>query len=93
MNLIIREARPETDWSSGIWPIFQEVVRAGDTLVFPPDTDEPDAREYWLLPPPVRVFVAINDADGAIVGSSLVKANQPGLGWQPAHPAEAWAAR
>jgi GNAT superfamily N-acetyltransferase len=80
MNLIIREARLETDWLIGIWPIFQEVVRAGDTLVFPPETDEQSAREYWLLPAPARVFVAVNKTDGAIVGSSLVKANQPGLG-------------
>ena len=35
MNLIIREAKPETDWLTGIWPIFQEVVRAGDTLCLP----------------------------------------------------------
>lgn len=80
MSLIIREARPEADWLTGIWPIFEEVVRAGDTMVFPPDTDEPCARGYWLLPPPARVFVAVNETDGTIVGSSLVKANQPGLG-------------
>ena len=80
MNLVIREAKPETDWLTGIWPIFEEVVRAGDTLVFPSETDEPNAREYWLLPVPARVFVAVNETDGAIVGSSLVKANQPGLG-------------
>ncbi len=86
MNLVIREAKSETDWFTGIWPIFQEVVRAGDTLVFPPDTDEQSARDYWLLPAPARVFVAVNEADGAIVGSSLVKPNQPGLG---AHVANA----
>ena len=80
MNLIIREAKPDTDWLTGIWPIFEEVIRAGDTFVFPPDTDEHSAREYWLLPAPARVFVAVNETDGAIVGSSLVKANQPGLG-------------
>jgi len=80
MTVIIREANPETDWSTGIWPIWQEVVRAGDTLVFPPDTDESGASEYWLLPAPARVFVAVNETDGTIVGSSLVKANQPGLG-------------
>lgn len=80
MNIIIREANLETDWLTGIWPIFEEVVRAGDTLVFPPDTDEPSAREYWLLPPPAKVFVALNEMDGPIVGSALVKANQPGLG-------------
>ena len=80
MKWIIREGKPETDWLTGIWPIFQEVVRAGDTLVFPPDGDEHSAREYWLLPAPARVFVAVNETDGAIVGSSLVKPNQPGLG-------------
>ena len=87
MDLIIREAEPEADWLTGIWPIFQEVVRVGDTLAFPPDTDEQSAREYWLLPPPARVFVAVNEPDGAIVGTSLVKANQPGLGGHVANAA------
>lgn len=80
MNLMVREANPETDWLTGIWPIFQDAVRAGDTLVFSPDSDEKSAREYWLLPAAARVFVAVNETDGAIVGSSLVKPNQPGLG-------------
>jgi GNAT superfamily N-acetyltransferase len=86
MNVTIRDAKPETDWLTGIWPIFQEVVHAGDTLVFLPETDEPKAREYWMLPAPAQVFVAINESDGAIVGSSYVKPNQPGLG---AHVANA----
>jgi len=87
MNVIIREAEPETDWLTGIWPIFQEVVRAGDTLAFPPDCDERSAREYWLLPAPARVFVAVNKEDGAIIGSSFVRPNQPGLGGHVANAA------
>ena len=88
MNLIIREAKPETDWLTGIWPIFQEVVRAGDTFAFAPDIDEASARQQWMLPAPARVFVAVNEQDGAIVGSSsLVKANQPGLGGHVANAA------
>jgi ribosomal protein S18 acetylase RimI-like enzyme len=87
MNVIIRKAKPETDWLTGIWPIFQEVMRAGDTLAFPPDCDEPSAREYWLLPAPAKVFVAVNQEDGAIVGSSYVKPNQPGLGGHVANAA------
>lgn len=87
MNVIIREAKPETDWLTGIWPIFQAVVRAGDALAFPPDTDEPSAQKYWLLPAPARVFVAVNKTDGAIVGSSFVKPNQPGLGGHMANAA------
>jgi GNAT superfamily N-acetyltransferase len=84
--LIIREAKPETDWLTGIWPIFREVVRAGDTYAFAPDMDEASAREQWLLPAPAGVFVAVNEQDGAIVGTSLLKANQPALG---AHVANA----
>ncbi len=87
MKVVIREAKRETDWSTGIWPIFQEVVRAGDTLAFPPDTDESSGREHWLLPPPATVFVAVNESDGAIVGTSFVKANQPGLGGHVANAA------
>jgi len=87
MNWIIRQAEPENDWLTGIWPIFQEVVRAGDTLAYPPDTDEQSAREYWLLPAPARVFVAVNDTNGEIVGSSFVKPNQPGLGGHMANAA------
>lgn len=87
MNWIIREAKAETDWLTGIWPIFQEVVRAGDTLAYPPDTDEQSAREYWLLPAPARVFVAVDDTTGEIVGSSFVKPNQPGLGGHMANAA------
>ncbi len=87
MNWIIREAEPETDWLAGIWPIFQEVVRAGDTFVFSPDTDEPTARAQWMLPAPAGVFVAVNKSDGAIVGSSFVRPTQPGLGGHVANAA------
>lgn len=86
MNLKIREAKPEDDWP-GIWPIFHEVVRTGDTLSFPPDTDEAKAREYWLLSPPAAVFVAVNAANDIIVGSSFVRPNQPGLGSHVANAA------
>jgi ribosomal protein S18 acetylase RimI-like enzyme len=87
MNVTIREAKPETDWLAGIWPIFREVVRAGDTFVFAPETDEPKAREDWMLSAPAAVFVAVNDANGEIVGSSFVRPNQPGLGGHVANAA------
>jgi GNAT superfamily N-acetyltransferase len=87
MNLTIREANPETDWLTGIWPILREVVRAGDTFVFAPDIDEASARQQWMLPPPTRVFVAVREPDGVIIGASFVKANQPGLGGHVANAA------
>jgi ribosomal protein S18 acetylase RimI-like enzyme len=87
MNVIIRRAEPETDWLTGIWPILQEIVRTGDTFALAPGIDEASARQQWMLPPPAGVFVAVNEQDGAIVGSSLVKANQPGLGGHVANAA------
>ena len=87
MTLIIREAKLETDWLIGIWPILQEVVRAGDTFAFSPDIDEASARQQWMLPEPAGVFVAVDEQNGAIVGSSFVRPNQPGLGGHVANAA------
>jgi GNAT superfamily N-acetyltransferase len=87
MKLIIREANAETDWLTGIWPIFQEVVRAGDTYTFAPDIDEPSARQQWMLPAPAGVFLAVKEDDGAIVGTSFVRANQAALGGHVANAA------
>lgn len=87
MTLIIREAKRETDWPSGIWPILQEVARAGDTFAFSPAIDEASARQQWMLPAPAGVFVAVDEQKGAIVGSSFVRPNQPGLGGHVANAA------
>jgi GNAT superfamily N-acetyltransferase len=87
MTLIIREAKVETDWLTGIWPILREVVRAGDTFAFSPDIDEASARQQWMLPAPAAVFVAVDEQNGAIVGSSFVRPNQPGLGGHVANAA------
>ena len=87
MNLIVLEAKPETDWLTGIWPILQEVARAGDTFALSPGIDEASARQQWMLPAPAGVFVAVKERNGAIVGSSFVKANQPGLGGHVANAA------
>jgi GNAT superfamily N-acetyltransferase len=86
MKWLIREANAETDWLTGIWPIFPEIVRAGETYAFAPDIDEASARQHWMLPAPAGVFVAVDEQDGAIIGSSIVKPNQQALG---AHVANA----
>ena len=86
MSLLIREAVPETDWATGIWPIFQAVVAAEDAYPWRPDVDEATARNYWFQPPPAKAFGALQTSNGPILGSSCVKANQPGFG---AHVANA----
>lgn len=72
----IREYR-ESDWAR-IWPILQEVVRAGDTYPFSPQSTEQEIRSAWIEVP-ARTFVAC-DADGRILGTYFIRANQPGPG-------------
>ncbi len=75
--VLVRDAS-EADWS-GIWPILERVVRAGDTYTWPVDTGEDEARRLWLPASPWRTFV-VADADGSIVGSAKLGPNQSGPG-------------
>ena len=71
--------RPATaaDWPA-IWAILQPIFRAGETYPYPADIPEAEARRLWLEGP-AACFVAC-DADGAVLGSYFLKANQPGRG-------------
>ena len=72
-----REATAD-DWAE-IWPFWHRIVAAGETYTWAPDTGEETARQQWMLPPPARVYVAC-DEGGRVVGSALLKPNQPGPG-------------
>jgi len=72
---MIRDALPG-DWPA-IWPIFEEIVRAGDTYAYPADTDNPTAEALWMTKPD-RTFVF--ESDGNILGTYYLKTNQEGPG-------------
>jgi ribosomal protein S18 acetylase RimI-like enzyme len=78
---ILRPAAPADE--DAIWSIFHSVVAPGDTYAFDPAISREDALAYWLHPD-ARCYVA--EHGGAIVGTYVVKANQPGQG---AHVANA----
>src|SRR5213596_3904204 len=73
--LQIRRARKED--REIIWQIFHAVVAGGDTYVFDPNISRRKALAYWLGPK-TRCYVALSDQ--GIVGSYILRANQPGLG-------------
>jgi L-amino acid N-acyltransferase YncA len=75
--VLIRDARPD-DWPQ-IWSFFRQIVRAGETYAYEPDMDEATARELWLLGPPARTVVAV-DEHGDVIGTSNMYANRPGPG-------------
>jgi L-amino acid N-acyltransferase YncA len=74
-NLLVRRA--EDGDLEGIWEIFHAVVAKGDTYTFDPGTTKEQARAIWLAPG-LSTYVAL--LDGEIVGTYILKANQPGLG-------------
>jgi L-amino acid N-acyltransferase YncA len=81
-TLTFRRARDE-DWSV-IWPIWHEVVAAGDTYTYDPATSSDEAKRGWLAPAPDETWLAF-DAD-TLVGFYHLAPNQAGPG---AHVANA----
>jgi L-amino acid N-acyltransferase YncA len=71
------------DWPS-IWPIWHEVVAAGDTYTYDPGTESETARRGWVPDPPAETWLACDD--GVMLGTYLLRPNQPGQG---AHVANA----
>jgi ribosomal protein S18 acetylase RimI-like enzyme len=72
----IRRIQPE-DWAQ-VWPMLQATFAAGDTYAFAPDIAEADCFQVWVEAP-LATYVACSD-DGSLVGTYILKPNQPGLG-------------
>lgn len=62
---------------AAIWTIIAPAIRAGETYALPRDMSEADALAYWCSPDQTP-FVA--EADGAVVGTYYLRANQQGGG-------------
>lgn len=60
-----------------IWDIFREVVSHGDTYVFSPDITKEEALSYWMGE---SVNCYVLEEEGQILGTFIIKSNQPGLG-------------
>lgn len=73
--MIIREIT-QADFEQ-LWPIFQEIVAAGETYAFPPDMNREQAYVAWVQTPR-KTFVF--EDQGSILGSYFIKTNQGGHG-------------
>ena len=65
-----------SDWDA-IWEIWHAVVADGTTYVYAPETSKEEAFALWMTAPAVP-YVAVEGRQ--VVGSYLIKPNQPGLG-------------
>lgn len=67
----------ERDWPA-VWPMLRTTFEAGETYVFTADSSESDIHRAWVeMPAVTNVAIA---ADGRILGTYYLKANQPGRG-------------
>lgn len=67
----------DDDWPS-VWPIFREVVAAGETYAYDPDWSSGEARAAWVEAPPGHTVVA---CDGPrVLGTAKMGPNRPGRG-------------
>lgn len=73
--ITIRKAQ-ESDFDS-IWQIFHQIVAQGDTYPYDPETTKDQAYAIWMSKD-VTTYVAC--MDGVVVGTYILKPNQPGLG-------------
>src|SRR4051794_12961457 len=73
--LIIRKAIPED--RDEIWNIIHEVISKGDTYTFDPNSSRETMLAYWCGEDK-HTYVATDN--GVIVGTFIIKDNQPGLG-------------
>lgn len=60
-----------------IWPIFHEILVAGETYAFPPDITREQAFEVWMKAPRKSY---VFEENGRILGAYFIKTNQGGPG-------------
>jgi L-amino acid N-acyltransferase YncA len=73
--IAIRRAE-ESDFD-GIWEIFHQVVRRGDSYVYDPATTKEQAREIWMSP---ALMTYVAELEGEVVGTYVLRSNWPALG-------------
>jgi L-amino acid N-acyltransferase YncA len=78
----IRKARG-ADFDA-IWDIFHQVVKKGDTFAFDPKSSKEDCKALWMSSP-VHTYVA--ELHNKILGTYILRKNQPGLGGHIANAA------
>ncbi len=68
----------DADWPA-FYPVFRDVVAAGETYAYPEGLGSTDARALWVESPPGLTAVAVDD-DGSVLGSAKTGPNRPSRG-------------
>ncbi|WP_037908443.1 GNAT family N-acetyltransferase [Actinacidiphila yeochonensis] len=73
--MLVRDA-VAGDWPL-IWPFLRAICAGGETFGYPVDITERQGESFWMLAPPGRTVVAV-DETGAVVGTAKMNPNQMG---------------
>lgn len=65
------------DWPR-LFPIFREVVDAGETMACPEGLSSDEAQAWWLEPPPGRTILV--EDRGEVLATAKMGPNRPGRG-------------
>ena len=74
---MIEIRKATADDADGVWEIIKEVIATGDTYVFAPDSPKEKMLAYWYGADK-HTYVAL--LNGEVVGTFVIKDNQPDLG-------------
>jgi L-amino acid N-acyltransferase YncA len=74
---VIISVATDEDWPA-IYPIFSQIVAAGETYAYPTGLSSEAARELWIEPAPGQTVVAREGA--VLLGSAKMGPNRPGRG-------------
>lgn len=74
-EILIRKAT-QKDYDH-VWGIIKQVIAAGDTYVFSPDSSNEKMLYYWYG---MDRYTYVARLDDAVVGTFFLKANQADLG-------------
>jgi len=74
---MIEIRKATTEDADEIWNIIKEVIATGDTYVFDPASSKEKMLGFWLAQDKYTFVALLN---GEIVGTFLIKDNQPDLG-------------
>ncbi|MCK5331340.1 MAG: GNAT family N-acetyltransferase [Candidatus Marinimicrobia bacterium] len=77
MNKVIKIRKSTNNDFDQIWEIIKQVIATGDTYVFAPDSSQAKMLDYWCGDDK-NTYVAFMDKK--IVGTFIIKDNQPDLG-------------
>ena len=80
----LRMRRATDSDRDAVWEIFRVVVASGDTYAFDPGISREDALAYWMH---AANHCYVAEREGTVLGTYILRANQPGLGSHVANAA------